>query len=47
MSQEPRSISITGTNNRYQMRKLISQHKVEKEIKKRVASEKWTFFRRI
>ena len=43
MSQEPRSISITGTNNRYQMRKLISQHKVEKEIKKRVASEKWTF----
>ena len=43
MSQEPRSISITGTNNRYQMRKSISQHKVEKEIKKRVASKKWTF----
>ena len=43
MSQEPKSISISGTNNRYQMRKLINNHKNEKEIKKRVVSEKWCF----
>jgi hypothetical protein len=43
MSEENKSISIRGTNNRYQMKKLISQHKIEKEVKKRVVSEKWCF----
>jgi hypothetical protein len=35
-----KKISIQGTNNRYQVKKLINTHK---EIKKRVESEKWTF----
>jgi len=43
MSEENKSISIRGTNNRYQMKKLISQHKIEKEVKKRIVSEKWCF----
>ena len=43
MSEENKSISIRGTNNRYQIKKLISQHNIEKEVKKRVVSEKWCF----
>lgn len=43
MSQENKSISIRGTNNRYQMKKLISHNNIEKEVKKRVVSEKWCF----
>jgi hypothetical protein len=35
-----KKISIQGTNNRYQVKKLINHHK---ETKKRVESEKWTF----
>ena len=36
-------INITGTNNKYHMKKLISEHKTTKEIKKRVSTEKWSF----
>ena len=42
MSEE-KTISITGTNNRYQMKKMIKDHKLDKEVKKRVVSEKWCF----
>jgi hypothetical protein len=38
-----KKLIITGTNNRYHMKKLISEHKYEKEIKKRIPSEKWSF----
>lgn len=43
MSEEQKKINITGTNNRYQIKKMIKDHKVEKEVKKRVASENWCF----
>jgi len=36
-------INITGTNNKYHMKKLISEHKATKEIKKRVSTENWSF----
>jgi hypothetical protein len=35
-------INITGTNNKYQMKK-INERNIEKEAKKRVQSEKWSF----
>ena len=38
-----KKIRICGTNNRYKMKQLISEHKTEKEVKKRISSEKWTF----
>ena len=38
-----KTISISGTNNKYHMKKLISEHKGSKEIKKRITTEKWAF----
>ena len=38
-----KTISISGTNNKYHMKKLISEHKGVKEIKKRITTEKWSF----
>lgn len=38
---EKKTINVTGTNNRYQMKKLIQEHKEEK--KKRIVTEKWKF----
>ena len=35
-------INITGKNNKYQMKK-INERNIEKEVKKRVQSEKWSF----
>jgi hypothetical protein len=43
MEDISKKINITGTNNRYQMKKIINQHKIEKELKRRVQSEKWSF----
>ena len=43
MEDISKKINITGTNNRYHMKKLINEHKLEKELKKRVKSEKWNF----
>jgi len=43
MNKESKVINITGTNNRYHMQKLINEDKLEKEIKKRIPSEKWHF----
>ena len=42
MEDEPKKIIITGTSNRYQMKKLTNKS-YDKESKKRVESEKWTF----
>ena len=43
MDENPKQIIISGTNNRYKMKQLINTHKLEKETKKRVQSEKWNF----
>jgi len=42
MSEESKTISISGTNNKYQMNKLLHKE-VKKEPKKRVVAEKWNF----
>jgi len=38
-----KKIEISGTANRYAVKKLIHNHKNEKEIKKRVVTKNWTF----
>ena len=38
-----KNITINGTNNRYHIKKLLSNNKLEKEIKKREVSKKWDF----
>lgn len=43
MTEDNKKISITGINNKYQIKKMVKEYNVEKEIKKRVVSEKWTF----
>jgi hypothetical protein len=43
MNEPPKVINITGVNNRYMMKKLIKNHKEEREIKKRIVAQKWTF----
>jgi hypothetical protein len=43
MDETPKTINITGVNNRYMMKKLIKNHKEESENKKRIVSQKWTF----
>ena len=40
-NKEQKTINITGTNNKYQMNKLIRERKTE--AKKREVSKKWTF----
>jgi hypothetical protein len=42
MDEFSKIINITGTNNKYQMKK-ITEKNIEKEAKKRVQSEKWSF----
>jgi hypothetical protein len=42
MEEESKKINITGTANRYQIKK-ITHKSYDKESKKRVESEKWTF----
>jgi hypothetical protein len=42
MSDNSKQINITGTNNRYQMKKLTNKT-TDTEVKKRVQSEKWCF----
>jgi hypothetical protein len=43
MDENSKKINIYGTNNRYKVKQLINERKSEKEIKKRVQSEKWSF----
>ena len=44
MDETPKKINISGTNNKYKMKQLINNNNnLEKETKKRVQSEKWTF----
>jgi hypothetical protein len=40
-----KQINITGTNNKYKFKKLINTHNenTEKDVKKRIPSEKWNF----
>jgi hypothetical protein len=38
-----KNITINGTNNRYHIKKLLSENKLAKEMKKREISKKWTF----
>ena len=38
-----KKIEISGTANRYAVKKLINNHKNEKEIKKRVVTKNWNF----
>jgi hypothetical protein len=40
---EPKKIVISGTNNKYQMNKLIKPRNANIEAKKRLESEKWNF----
>jgi len=40
--ETPKTINITGTNNRYHMKKIIDNKPIT-EPKKRVVSEKWSF----
>ena len=41
--EESKKIEIIGTSNRYALNKLINNHKEDKEKKKRIITEKWTF----
>jgi hypothetical protein len=41
MSEEQKTINITGVNNKYQMKKLTTNN--NNEIKKRVVTKKWHF----
>jgi hypothetical protein len=43
MADEPKKIVISGTNNKYQMNKLIKPRNSNIEAKKRLESEKWNF----
>jgi hypothetical protein len=40
---EPKKIIISGTNNKYQINKLIKPRNFDIEAKKRLESEKWNF----
>ena len=43
MADEPKKIIISGTNNKYQINKLIKPRNADVEAKKRLESEKWNF----
>jgi hypothetical protein len=44
MDETPKKITISGSNNKYRIKQLINNNNnLEKETKKRVQSEKWTF----
>jgi hypothetical protein len=43
LSENSKKISISGTNNKYQMNKILNKNNLPKEQKKRVVSEKWSF----
>jgi len=43
LEEKSKKINITGTTNKYHMNKLMTEHKVNKEIKKRIVTEKWKF----
>jgi hypothetical protein len=44
MDETPKKITISGSNNKYRIKQLINNNNnLEKETKKRVHTEKWTF----
>jgi predicted membrane-bound dolichyl-phosphate-mannose-protein mannosyltransferase len=38
-----KNITLNGTNNRYHIKKLLSQNKLAKVLKKREIAKKWSF----
>lgn len=42
MEPEVKKITIIGSNNRYKIKNLLNPH-TDKELKKRIETEKWTF----
>ncbi len=38
-----KQINITGTNNKYKIKQLFNNNENEKEVKKRITAEKWSF----
>ena len=43
ISEPPKKINITGTNNKYQMKKMLNKNDIVKDNKKRIVTEKWSF----
>ena len=43
ISEPPKKINITGTNNKYQMKKMLNKNDIIEENKKRIVTEKWSF----
>ena len=43
ISEPPKKINITGTNNKYQMKKMLNKNDIVEENKKRIVTEKWSF----
>jgi len=41
--EPPKKINIIGTNNKYQMKKMLNKNDIVEENKKRIVTEKWTF----
>jgi len=42
MNDNSKKITISGTNNRYLMKKLIKEDNIENNLKKRIVSQKWS-----
>jgi len=43
ISENSKKISISGTNNKYQLKKVLNKNEIVKEPKKRIVTKKWTF----
>ena len=42
--QEPiKKISISGTHNKYEMKKILNKNEIDKEPKKRIVTKNWSF----
>jgi hypothetical protein len=43
-TQEPiKKISISGTHNKYEMKKMLNKNEIDKEPKKRIVTKNWSF----
>jgi hypothetical protein len=43
IEENNKKIEINGTHNKYQMKKLLNNYGLTKEVKKRIEAKKWTF----
>lgn len=43
ISENSKKISISGTNNKYQLKKILNKNEIIKEPQKRIVTKKWTF----